>query len=91
MPAIFAIRTVVVSGGACCANTFGLPIRLTPAADESVASKRRRLCLDCISAFSLLLGFCPMRLSDDATVLCAFRVTLLLGSPSCAMEGNATL
>jgi hypothetical protein len=46
MPGIFAILTVVVSSEACCANAFGVPIRLTPAADESVASKRRRLCLN---------------------------------------------
>ena len=71
--AIFESRMVVVSGGACCANTFGPPKRLRPAADERVASKRRRLCLDCISAFSHLLGFCPMRLSDDPTVTMEFR------------------
>jgi hypothetical protein len=56
-PAIFAIRMVVVSGGACCVNALLAPTRLKPAADDNVASKRRRVCLDCITVFSHLLDF----------------------------------
>src|SRR5262245_43586812 len=49
MPAILAKRTVVVSGGASCANELRPPMRPATPADESVARKRRRLCVDCIT------------------------------------------
>src|SRR5205823_9649215 len=49
MPAIFARRTVVVSGGASWANELGAPMRPATPADESVARKRRRFCVDCIT------------------------------------------
>ena len=42
----FRNRMVVVSGGACWAIVRPAD-KAAPAADESVASKRRRLCLDC--------------------------------------------
>src|SRR6516225_7329917 len=54
MPAIFASRTVVVSGGPSWAHEAAAPMRPATPADESVDRKRRRLCVDCIMG-SLLL------------------------------------
>src|SRR5262249_47911943 len=45
MPAIFASRTVVVSGGPSWARELCAPIRPAAPADERVARKRRRFCV----------------------------------------------
>src|SRR5215471_5741604 len=45
MPAIFASRTVVVSGGLSWARELCAPIRPAAPADERVARKRRRFCV----------------------------------------------
>src|SRR6516165_2363020 len=48
MPAIFASRTVVVSGGPSWASELCAPIRPAAPAADTVARKRRRLCAGCI-------------------------------------------
>src|SRR5262245_49971019 len=40
---------VVTSGGASCADPVSLPIKATAAAEDSVASMRRRFCTVCMS------------------------------------------
>src|SRR5262245_699173 len=42
-------RRMVVSGGASWADDLGAPMRAATPADESVARKWRRLCVDCIT------------------------------------------
>src|SRR5215471_20537942 len=49
-------RTVVVSGGASWANESGAPVSHAAPADESVARKRRRLCVDCMTLLLLPLN-----------------------------------
>src|SRR5215471_5484494 len=49
MPAIFASRTVAVSGGPSWANDVPAPMRPAAPKEESVPRKRRRLCVHCIT------------------------------------------
>jgi hypothetical protein len=55
----FPSRMVVVSGGASCADTFP-PMRPAVAAEESVASTRRRDCVDCIRSLLSVAIRCPL-------------------------------
>src|SRR6516165_12815690 len=48
IPGILARRIVVVSGGASWADILAPPKALAAMVQESVASKRRRVCADCI-------------------------------------------
>jgi len=54
MPALFASRMVVVSGGLSWADEPRAPMTLPAPADASMERKRRRLCVDCITC---LLSF----------------------------------
>ena len=51
MPAFFAKRMVVISGGFSWVNESRAPMRLAAPTDESVVRKRRRLCVECITCF----------------------------------------
>jgi hypothetical protein len=65
-PGIFASRMVVVSGSASCAEIFATPRRPAAVVEESVSSKRRRVCLDCITCLlsrEILIDLpCPLGL-----------------------------
>jgi hypothetical protein len=69
MPAIFANRTVVVSGGASWVNELRAPMRLAAPADDNVARKPRRSCImymiDSLVAYISL--FLSSRITGDQT------------------------
>src|SRR5262249_3793045 len=65
MPGIFTRRMVVVSGGASCVNAFAPPMSPAAVAEESVATTRRRLGMDCMKPSSSL-ACCPDKSSAPA-------------------------